>query len=49
MVFERTADHHLIVGQKRRGERVAFVAPKAFAVEAELNSFGFVQKATACG
>ena len=42
VVFERPADHHLVIGQQSRRQSVALKAFEALAVEAEFNRFRFI-------
>ena len=49
VILERAADQHLVVGQQRRGERVAGKAPQALAVEAEGDGAGAVDQPALVG
>ncbi len=49
VVFERPANHHLIVRQKCGGERIALKALQALAVELELKGAATVEKAATGG
>ena len=49
MVFERTPHQHLIIGQKRRGQRIAAMTGETFAIEGELHTAVAVDQSTTCG
>ena len=49
VIFETAAHQHLVIRQKRRGQRVALEPLHVLAVESKGHSTGFVQQATACG
>ena len=49
VILEGAPDQHLIVGQQRRGQRIAGMALEALAVEAEMEDAALVEEAAASG